>query len=330
MARFRNAALGAKDKPGDGRVYEMSSSRACLCVLVLGLASAAPAEPPASGFLHPLPVTARPLHERLAQAGVIAVGHVAAVQPDRFLVATFGDLRGQPGERFFVKRSRATSPALAADEWGIWLLRGARSPYVNVDTPREFLRVESRADATRWLVALRDLLATAEQPEALQLVYLNWLDEDFEPLYPVAASALLQPRAGLPPLSESQVRERARAALDAERPRASRRACAQIAASHPTGALALLRGLPGSGRQASEPEVLEIALQAGFAAQLSSPLEHTVLRALHHEHYEIRLSALRAAKLLWTPAISETVQRLAAEDPNESVRTLAAQTAGES
>ena len=74
-------------------------------VLLLAFAPAATAQ-------HGLPPPARPLHARMAEADVVALGTVERVEMGRIEVTDAAVVSGEPGERLMRKRSPSREPAL--------------------------------------------------------------------------------------------------------------------------------------------------------------------------------------------------------------------------
>ena len=124
-------------------------------VLVLALAPTARAQ-------HPLPQGSRPLHVRLAAADVVAVGTVGAISDGRVEIRDATVLRGDAAASFEIKRSPAKALPFATGVPAVLLLRGARSPYVLVDEPREIVLLRDSADVKRWSEALRALRPPVE------------------------------------------------------------------------------------------------------------------------------------------------------------------------
>jgi hypothetical protein len=146
---------------------------------------------------HPLPPGLRPFHERIADVDVVAVVRVERVEDGRLAVVREAALTGAPPERFEVKRSPLAPPPLATGDRALLLLRGARPPYVLADAPSEVIRISDDAMAARWAGALRAVLASRGDEEALVKVYLGWIESGPESLRELGA-------AGLRALAESE------------------------------------------------------------------------------------------------------------------------------
>jgi len=284
-----------------------------LTVLVLMLAPAARAQ-------HPLPQGPRPLHLRIAESDVVAVATIGPITDGRIEIRDASVLRGDAPATFAIKRSPAKSPPFVTGVPAVLLLRGARSPYVLVDEPREVVLLRDAADAKRWTNALQALFAASGDPNQLLHTYLAWLDGDDENLREAAGAALSEFRAPFLPLGRDDALLRAGAAADPHRAATARRVSAQLAMTESDGAAALVAGIPGG---AADPQVVATALRGSAA-----PRELRVaalLRALAHEERDVRRAALFAAPLLWTDAVAAKVAELAARDPDPGARANAAE-----
>jgi len=280
---------------------------------------------------HGMPPAPRHLHERLAEADVVAIGTVDAVKLGRIAVRDAVVVRGAAGEGFRVKRDPSQPPEVEAGDRVLWILRGAREPFVLVDEPREVLVLEDPAHARRLATALRDL-ESAESLTDLRGLYVEWIESGDERLREHAVRALTdQPArepAALPLLTPELVRDRARAALDAELPEAARLASARVALAEPAGLEVLLDGV---GRPDAHPEVVRMALGVGLllrghAGATPASLAEAVLAALAHRDPAVRAVAAGSAGALVTdPRVHEVLRRVAAEDPEAEVRTRAEQ-----
>jgi len=286
----------------------MSPRTLAILALVLGLAPAARAQ-------HPLPQGPRPLHLRIAEADVVAIGTIGPISDGRVEVRDATVLRGDAPAAFAIKRSPAHSPPFVTGVPAVLLLRGARSPYVLVDEPREVVLLRDAADAKRWSSALQALFAASGDPNQLLPTYLAWLDGDDENLRDAAGAALINFGAPFPPLGRDDALRRAAAAMDPHREATARRVSAQLAMTQSDGAAALVEGIPGG---AADPRVVSTAL-LGPAVQRELRVA-ALLRALAHEEPDVRRAALFAAPLLWTDAVAAKVAELAAQDPDPGAR----------
>jgi len=271
--------------------------------------------------MHPLPLGPLPLHLRIAEADAVAIGTVEAIADGRIRVRDATALRGEPGESFEVKRAPSKPPPLAVGVQAVFLLRGARPPYVLVGEPKELVVLRDAASARVWRDALAQLLAASNDPEKLLALYVTWLDGSDEKLRASAAAALVDARSKLPGLAEDAAVERARVALDGARPIEVRRVSAHLAATQLAGASALLRGLPGVS---PDPQIVEVALLGGSLVH-SPELPAALDRAFAHDDVEIRRRALRLAEVEWTDPIPAKVRAIAEHDADAGLRSEASQ-----
>ncbi len=281
-----------------------------LAVLVLALSVV-----PAARAQHPMPQGPRPLHLRIAESDVVAVGTIGPITDGRVEVRDATVLRGDAPTSFAIKRSPAKSPPFVTGVPAVLLLRGARSPYVLVDEPREIVLLRDAADAQRWTSALQALFAASADPNQLLHTYLAWLDGDDENLREAAGAALTDFRAPFLPLGRDAALLRAAAAVDPHRATTARRVSAQLAMTQNDGAAALVTAIPGG---APDPQVVAAALRG---ASVDRELRvAALLRALEDDDHDVRRAALFAAPLLRTDAVAAKVAALAAQDPDPGVR----------
>jgi len=271
---------------------------------------------PTARAQHPLPQGSRPLHVRIAAADVVAVGMVGPITDGRVEIRDATVLRGDAPASFEIKRSPAKSLPFATGVPAVLLLRGARSPYVLVDEPREIVLLRDTADAKRWTEALQALEAASADPNRLLQIYLAWLDGDDETLRDAAGAALADFRAPFLPLGREDALLRAHAALDPTRAASTRRVSALLAVTQADGAAALVEGIPGQG---ADPQVIAIALRAAVSVAREQRVA-ALLRALADEERDVRRAALAAAPALWTDAVAAKVTELAASDPDPRAR----------
>jgi len=263
----------------------------------------------------------RPLHLRVAQADVVAIGTIAAIEPGRIAVRNAVALRGAPGASFEVKRSPSNPPPLAVGQQAVLLLRGARSPYVQVDDAKELVALRDAASARVWSEALGELLEAQSDPLRLLAVYLAWLDGDDPALRGAAGAALVDARSKLPEPTAAQALARARVALDATQPIELRRVSARVATGDPAGTAALLAGTPDA---LGDPGLVAIVLGAG-ALRKSPGLDDALARALASEDVEVRRAALRASEGAWSDRVEARVRELSESEPDPSLRQDAKQ-----
>jgi hypothetical protein len=277
--------------------------------IALGLATPAAAQ-------HPMPPRARALHERIAAADVVAVATIGPIHEGRIEVRDATVLRGDAAPSFEIKRSPAVPPPFVTGVPAVLLLRGARSPYVLVDEPREVILPSDAAAAKRWTDALRALFAADDDPLKLLSTYLVWLDGDDETLREAAGAALSTPGAPYLPASRDVALERAHAALDPRRAPSARRVSAGLATTNPDGAKALVAGVPGDS---PDPQVVAIALR-GTPDVASDLHEAAMLRALSDENADVRRAALMGTATIWSDAVAAKVKQLAENDADQDVK----------
>lgn len=286
-------------------------------LLLLALAPAASAQ-------HGLPKPPRPLHVRLAEADIVALGKIERVEMGRIDVTNAVALRGEPGDRFRLKRSPSQPPGLAPGERVLLLLRGARTPYLLVDEPREILKPASEEEAALWQAALGELLG-AEGEAAQRDVYLDWVDGPDDELRQAATRALADRRASTLPIPPEMARERARIALDPGRPLAVRRASAGIACQDPAGTRILLAGL---GTPGLDPAVVQLTLALG-ASQGLEGLQPALVAALRSPDPEIVAAAIPTAAFAASgPEVRAELARIAEQGESEELRAAAGRALG--
>jgi hypothetical protein len=290
----------------------MQVARAALLVsLALALAGPAAAQ-------HPMPTrNTRPLHERLAEADVVAVATIGPIQEGRVEVHDATVLHGDAPPDFEIKRSPSAPPPFVTGVPAVLLLRGARSPYVLVDQPNEVVLPSDAAAAKRWTEALRAVFAAQGDPPKLLHTYLVWLDGDDETLREAAGAALSTNEAPYLPLGRDDALERARAALDPHRAPSARRVSAGLATTNPEGAAALVAGIPGS---APDAQVVAIALRGTPSVPLPQR-EAAMLRTLSDADPNVRRAGLLGATTVWTDTIKARVQEMATSDADHDVQS---------
>ncbi len=275
-----------------------------------------PAAPALAQGLHPLPQGPRPLHIRLAAADAVAIGIVASIEPGRVAVGDASPLLGNPGASFLIKRSPSAPPPLAVGVRALFLLRGARSPYLMVDEPREVSLLQSDADATRWAELVRELIEARGRPDRLRGIYLQLLDREDDALQQLAGAALLDARSGLTPLPPEAARVQARAASDPSRNAHGRRVSTLLALGEPSALAILLEATPGPD---ADPRVVDLTLRAG-AQSGSLTFAAALQRTLSHADPEIRRAGLGAAGLAWNEAVAERLTAMGEDDPDPRLR----------
>lgn len=258
----------------------------------------------------------RPLHLRLAEADVIVIATVEAVGDGRVTVGEAVVLRGEAPARFELKRAPSREIPYAVGVSLLLPLRGARAPYLLVDDARELISLRDPAAATDWRAGVAALLAAGDDREALTDVYLTWLEGDDEAMRETAGAALLDPRAGLIPVSPTRAVARARAAFDPALPLVAQRISAVLAGGRAEGTAALLAALPNPGVDA---QVLETALRSGLRWRVDGS-EGAVLRALDDGRAMVRRAAVKLIESSESEAGLARLPALATHDPDEGVR----------
>jgi hypothetical protein len=294
-----------------------------LALLAITAAALTPSATTAQGP-HPIPRPVRPLHERVAAADAAAVATVRSVEMGRILLSDVDPLVGEVVDPFEVKRSPSRPLPLSVGDRTLLLLRGARSPYLSVDTPREAIRIASPEAEAIWSEAVVLLHREREHPAAWVDLYVSWLDSGHGSLRDLAVVSLSDLSAPYQPLPDGFFRERARAAWDPGRPAEARRAAARLAALHPSGTV-LLAELAGGCPTDSDPDVLELSARSALihATPGGAP---AVLCALSDRNAAVRAATVREAGRSPAPleaSVRSRVEEIAAEDGEPFVRDAA-------
>jgi hypothetical protein len=287
-----------------------------VAVLLTALALAAPAR-----AQHGMTVGPRPLHLRLAETDVVAIGTVEAVRDGRVTIGDAVVLRGEAQPRFELKHAPSREIPFAVGVSLLLPLRGAREPYVLVDDARELIPLRDPAAVTAWRAGIAALLAAGDDRKALTDVYVAWLEGDDDAMRETAGAALLDPRAGLLPVSPERAVERARAALDPELPLAARRISAILAGGRAEGTAAMLADFPAA---ALDAQVLETALRNGIHWRVDG-VEDTLLRALEDDRPAVRRAVVKLIESSGSGAGLARLPEVAAHDADEGVRREAIQ-----
>lgn len=270
---------------------------------------------------HGMPSPPRPLHVRLAEADVIALGAVERVATGRFSIADAEAWRGSPGRRFEIKRAPSEAPDLVPGSRVLLVLAGARSPFVFVDEPREVTVLSDEADLDAWGAALARLATARGDPEALGQTYLAWIDGTDDGLRDLGVRGLGDREGGRVQMPEGEPLRRADAALDPTRPSEIRLASAGIAAADPAS---LARLLASAGRPDLDVGVARVALAAGVLTRHPDATP-AVATALGHPNREIRIASIPAAtRLAEEPVVRAALEELAAEETDPEVRSAIA------
>jgi hypothetical protein len=292
---------------------------AFLAFLVLALAEPASAQ---RGHMFPGP-TERALHAQLMEADVVAIGSVEEVTPGRIRLANLSSVEGETIANIEVKRAPSRPPGLRPGERVVLLLRGARSPYLLVPTAEEVLRIGDEEGEARMISALRDLRAALSDETALVERYHTWLTGSEEDLRRLAETALTNPSPPIERLDTNTIRGLVDLAIDPATPLSLRRAAARVAGSDERGVAALLAALPFGDADDSDPMLLLDVLRLG-ALRASPETNGALLRSLRHENAATRQAALELGPIMTRdPTLRAEIERMAREDPSESIRTLA-------
>jgi len=292
----------------------------CLVILV---ASFAP-HPVSGQGGHPLPRQVRPLHERLALADAVAVATIGEVQTGRIELVDVSSVRGDVPPHAQLKRSPSKPLGVSTGDRLLLLLRGARSPYLSVDAPRETVVLTDPADEARWSEAIRTLDASREQPEVWADVYSSWLDSDSGTLRDLALASLSDVGAPYQPLPGSLFAARGTAAWDPGRSLEVRRTSARLAALRAEGAAVLASELsrcdPGM-----DTEIVTYSVISAVRYRVPDR-DPALLCALSQPDAEIRAAALRTVGRTGDTlgeAVTARITELSTRDDDDSVRTEA-------
>ena len=282
----------------------------------------------AQGGGHP-PTTfqGRPLQERLAEADLVVVAEVTGLDAARIALRREDLLKGGAPEVFQVKRPRNGAPPLALGDRAILPLRGARSPYVLVDSPAETILLSGTEAEARWTGALEDMLAHLEDPAEIARMTQEWIDAGPPALRDLGVASLtplLQPD---PDLREAVALERARVAIDPAADPQARAASSLIARQSSAGLDTLIRGMADDAPL--DEATLALALRAGAIGNHES-LGRLYERALASEEVRIRwlLARETPAALRLGPVAEAHLEDLVENDPDASVRAAAQETLG--
>jgi hypothetical protein len=303
-------------------------------LILLGLLVAAVTWTPtarAQGMLgHPMPQGPRPFHRLLAAADVVAIGTIEGEEPGRLRVVDARAIVGDPGPSFELKRAPSNAPSFPIGSRALLILRGARSPYILVDEPKENVVLTDPAAEPRFAAEVAALHAALGDPTKLRDRYLAWCDGDAEDLRNLATRGLYDAEAGFQPLPPAITEERARMAVDPTRSAGARSASAAVAVLSPGGTSRLLEGVPGAGADGDPARnaVYEIALQGAMLRSDAAGLLGAVQRGLASPDATVRRTAARYGSQVSLPEVRAAVAKLATTDPDPEVRKLAQKVAG--
>ena len=216
--------------------------RLLICV-ALAAGFAAPGNAQHPGVPHD-----RSLAARLALADAIAIATVLREEPGRLDCGEVRVLEGSLPESFAVKRAPSAPPPLGVGDRAIFLLRGARPPYVLVDQPKETIRLADAAAEERWADAISGWLAVRDRPAAWPALYAGWIDDGPDTLRELAVNGLSDPAAPFQPIPEATAAAYGDLAWDAARPISARRAYALLASLTQPGSDRLVEGFRAAPR----------------------------------------------------------------------------------
>jgi hypothetical protein len=290
---------------------EVPAPRLLVTTLLVALVLAAPAR-----AQHGMTGGPRPLHLRLAEADAIAIGTVDAMSEGRVTIGEATVLRGEAPARFELKRAPSREIPYAVGVSLLLPLRGARPPYVLVDDARELISLRDDAAVAAWRAGLDALLAAGDDREALTDVYVAWLEGDDEAMRETAGATLLDPRAGLLPVSPERAIERAHAALDPELPVAARRISAVLAGGRAEGAAELLAA---ASESAIDAQVLETTLRNALQWRVDGA-EDALIDALADSRPAVRRAVVKLIESSGSQRGLAQLPNVAAHDADEGVR----------
>lgn len=297
----------------------------CLAGVLLLVVHLAPA--PATGQgVHPLPRQLRPLHERVAEADAVVTATIGEVTEGRIELTDLTPLVGHVAAGARVKRAPSNPLPVSSGDRVLLLLRGARSPYLSVDSPRETVRLASDAAEARWSEAIRGLDGARESPDEWVELYTGWLESGPGSLRDLAVASLSDPSAPYQPLPDAFFAARAVAAWDTQLAVETRRASARLAALHPAGASSLAAQAADCA-EGSDPDVVELSAIAAIRHDVGDR-DAAVLCALSHPHASVRTSTAKAigrTQKTSAAAIRTRLELLASEDTESFVREAAHQ-----
>ena len=269
-----------------------------------------------------MPKAPRPLHALAASADAIALGTIESVSEGRIQVREVIAIEGAVPAELELKRAPSNPPAFSPGDHVLLLLRGARSPYVLADEPRESVVVPPGGN-DRWTVALRTFQDARTKPVELRDLYFTWLDGDDNVLRDLGLRGLYDPAAPFQPMPPALGAESARRALDPAYSAEIRRARAAVAVLSTEGYAVLAREVLLAGT-VEDGTVYETVLQGSLMRrQDAEGIRPALERGLRSSDAAVRQVAVRYAAGARDEAIVTEVDRLAAEDPDGEVREAA-------
>jgi hypothetical protein len=275
---------------------------------------------------HPGIARDRSLAARLALSDAVVIATVTKQEDGRLECGEVRVLAGQVAERFTVKRAPSAPPPLGVGDRAVFLLRGARPPYVLVDQAKETIRLADASAEERWAGAISDWLAVRAAPRAWLPLYERWIDEGPDTLRELAVNGITDPAAPLQPLSDEALAGFGARAWDDGRAPAARRAYALLASLSDGGSRRLASGLLDAPLDC-DADVAAAALRA--APRHTETASAVVARALDHSDAEVRRAALQTAQILRGRAdapLRARIARVASEDAESWLRAEAERT----
>jgi len=302
------------------RARALLSSALLAALLVVRAAGASPLT---HGGL-PLPP---PLHERLAEASIVAIVEIERVSVDRLFVTPRYVQRGHPGEHFALKRSGTKPAEVVVGDRILVLARGARSPFSPVEPTDAVIRVRGDDETRTWRRALRALARADSNPQRLLDVFGAWLDDAYAPLREEAKRGVEKLAQDGVVLGRTFVEARVETARNPALPIGIRSDAAYVACLSPGGAAAMVEWLPG-GIAGADPTLVETILTLPTTGRGPGAVRAT-LRILDHPDADVRRAALRSgAPVLRDPAVLARLADVARDDPDPRVRANAARLIG--
>ena len=266
-----------------------------------------------------VPPADRPLHERLAEARVVAFGTVERVSESRIAVRDATAALGSIEPAFEVKRAPSRPPPWIEGDRALLLLSGARSPYRWVENPVEVIVLDGVDGEARFRRAVRELDAVRTDGAARRDLYARWCDEGSDDLRAVGLRGLLDVPGMIGSLDETFALDRARVAADGRRPLAVRRAAVRVATRHPAGITVMLEFVRRAAESGVDPEIADIAVQAGLRTR-NPVAEPALLALLAQDEPELREVGLRLAVFARGREAERRLSELAVGHPEEAVR----------
>lgn len=268
----------------------------------------------------------RALHTRLPLADIVAIGTVEAVGAGRIRVRDAEGLVGRVPREVEVKRSPSRAPGLEAGEDVLLVLRGARSPFLLVDTADEIVRLDGGAARARWRDAisrLAEIGGRRRDPEGRDLrdLYTGWLDGPWSDLRSQAVHGLRDTAAPFQPLPEGYLAERIRVAADTSWAPEVRDASALVATQNARGTALAVEALAAQCQ--ATPRFVVLALAGGAKLRVAESAR-AFASCLRSPAPGLRGAALSvAAAFAQHPDAQSALDEVATADPEPHLRAAA-------